>query len=471
MSGRAIPGILTAVLMLVGANGFAAGRRESPQSLGFLAARGEVWIGQQAAFPGTALFAGDVVRTGKAAVAVVNLPSAVAATLSENSEAALARDAGTVVMSLKRGTLAVRNEGQQPARINLLGSSVIVQADGSFPTICRIAYAGLSARVFVTQGRVEVRGKGAPQILPAGKTILLHAGAPQGAGQLAGKVSNAIPEETVQHFGQTAQGPLKLNDSVNWEDVVRTLRTGRVRIALLDGSFLNIGARSVMKITKHDAQSQQTEVELQLGRLRGEVVKITKPGGGFQVRTQTAVIGVVGTVFVVEAFRDLTRVFCVDGVLTVRNVNPAIVGEVTLGAGQTTSVPRMAPPTAAAQVSAARMQRIITQTSAGEPAPPQVPGAPAAQAAGAGAQTAANAITAAESAVAAGLAGGAAGAVAEATDLLGDAHAALGQATATNRSAANAAAAAAEAGGDVSAGIQTIMEQLSPLGPGCGCLP
>ena len=471
MSGRAIPGMLTAVLILAGANGVGAGRQESPQPLGFLAAKGDVWIDKQAALPATALFAGDVITTGKGAVAVMNLPSATAVTLAENGEVALSRIAGNAVVDLKKGTLAVRSEGRQPTRINVLDSSVVVQAEGGFPAICRIAYGGPSARVYAERGHVEIRGNGAPLLLPAGKSILLRAGGPQAAGQLAGKVSNAIPEETVQHPGQTSELPLKLSDPVNWEDVVRTLRTGRVRIALLDGSFLNVGARSIMKITKHEPQSQQTEVELQLGRLRGEVVKITKPGGGFQVRTQTAVIGVVGTIFVIEAFRDLTRVFCVDGILTVRNIDPAIVGQVTLRAGEYTTVPRVAPPTGAARASAARMQRGMTQTSIGEAPPPQVPGAPAGQAAGAGAQTATNAVTAAEGAVSAGLAGGAVTAAAEATDLLGEADAAMGEAAATNQSAADAAAAAAEAGAGVNAGIQTVIQELSPTGPGCGCLP
>jgi hypothetical protein len=344
--------------------------------------------------------------------------------------------------------------------------------------MCRIAYAGRAAGVLAQRGRVEIRGKGAPFILAPGKSARLEAGRPpQGPGQLAGKVSNAIPEETVQPSRQTAEVPLELNDAVNWEDIVRTLRTGRVRIALLDRSFLNVGARSVMKITKHDAQSQQTEIELQLGRLRGEVVKITKPGGSFQVRTQTAVIGVVGTVFVIEAFRNLTRVLCVEGALTVQNINPAIVGQVTVHAGEFTTVPGASPPTGVVRATAARMQRGLAQTNAGEIPAPQLPSVPPtapAQAAGAGAQagaTTTSAVTAAEGAVSAGLSAGAVSAVTDATELAGQTNASLGQAAAANQSAADAAATAAEASADVNAGIQTVIEQLSPSGPGCGCLP
>jgi hypothetical protein len=478
MSNRRIGLAVTAVLILASVKGICAGRQNAPQPLGFIATRGDVWIDKQAALPGTALFAGDIVTTGKDAAAVINLRSATVATLTENGEVALSRDAGSSVVNLKKGTLTVRNESRQPSRVDVLGASVVVQAEGGFPAMCRIAYAGRTAGVFAERGRVEIRGKGAPFILAPGKSARLEAGRPQAAGQLAGKVSNAIPDETLQHPGQTAEVLLKLNDAVSWEDVVRTLRTGRVRIALLDGSFLNVGARSVMKITKHDAQSQQTEIELQLGRLRGEVVKITKSGGGFQVRTQTAVIGVVGTIFVIEAFRNLTRVFCLDGMLAVQNINPAIVGQVTLHAGEFTSVPGAAPPTKVTRAKTASMQLGLAQTNAGEAWAPQLPSVqPAAapgQAAGAGAQastTATSAVTAAEGAVSVGLSGGAAAALADATGLLGQTDAALGEAAAANQSAADAAATAAEASADVNAGIQTVIEQLSPSGPGCGCLP
>jgi hypothetical protein len=48
-------------------------------------------------------------------------------------------------------------------------------------------------------------------------------------------------------FSSTARGaeiPLKVTDGVYVEDVVHTFKTGRVRIALVDGSFLNVCARS-----------------------------------------------------------------------------------------------------------------------------------------------------------------------------------------------------------------------------------
>ena len=56
-----------------------------------------------------------------------------------------------------------------------------------------------------------------------------------------------------------------------------------------------------MKVVKHDAQTQQTDIELTSGTVKADVQKITQTGGHFVVHTQTAVIGVVGTTFLVKS--------------------------------------------------------------------------------------------------------------------------------------------------------------------------
>jgi FecR protein len=182
---------------------------------------------------------------------------------------------------------------------------------------------------------------------------------------IAGKVTNAIPDEVVQHPGEGQEIALKLNESVDWEDVIRTLRTGRVRIELLDGSFVNIGARSVMRITKHDAQTQQTQLELTLGHMRGEVIKLSRPAASFEVRTQTAVIGVVGTTFLVQALPDRTGVYCIKGIVSTRNIDPAITGAITLHAGEFTTVIRGRAPTKPATASGTQIQEAMNLTEIG----------------------------------------------------------------------------------------------------------
>lgn len=196
---------------------------------------------------------------------------------------------------------------------------------------------------------------------------LRAAGAGGGDPQQAGKVSAAIPDDVVQRLGQGSEIQLNINDAVNWEDLVRTLQMGRVRIALLDGSFLNIGARSVMKITKHDPASQQTAIELNLGRVRARVVKLTQSGASFEMKTQTAVLGVVGTDFIVVAEADVTTIYVLEGRLRVRNIDPNVAGEVIVGPGQFTIVRRGEPPTQPDSSDRTALMGVIGETNVGPP--------------------------------------------------------------------------------------------------------
>jgi hypothetical protein len=185
---------------------------------------------------------------------------------------------------------------------------------------------------------VSIHANGAVIPLRVGTSIRLEDGVPQAAVHAAGHVSAQIPKGVVQRQAQGPEITLNPNEEIDWNDVVRTLQAGRVRIALLDGSFLNIGARSMMRIVQHDPQTQQTQIELTLGHLRGEVKKLTAPGASFQVRTPTAVIGVVGTIFVADAQNTLSRVCSVEGEVSVRNINPAVAGQVVLHPGECTTV-------------------------------------------------------------------------------------------------------------------------------------
>ncbi len=453
-----------------------------PTAVGVLATRGTVSVGRTPALPASALFPGDVVTTGKGSAAVMSFKSGAVVAVAENSEVELSRSGQPLFFRLRQGGLDVRAAGSESTRVDVAGASIFLKGEGEFPALCRIGAVGTSAAVFADRGRVEVHGAGAPLVVPAGKSIQLEAGVPQGAtGQQAGKVSNTIPAETIQRQGKGTQYDLRVAETVYWEDVVRTLKTGRVRIQLQDGSLLNIGARSVMRIAKHDPQTQQTEMEFTLGRLRGEVVKLTKPGASFQIRTQTAVIGVVGTIFFIHALPTLTRVHCIDGLLSVRNINPLVVGQATLKAGEFTTVPKTLPPGGVIRAPPAQAQSEIAQTSA---QPGAVPGA-APGAAGGGAPSAVSTATttaaAAGSGTSAGLTAAANSSLSTTTTTLNSTTTSLSQATTasntatasanTATAAANTAAAAANTAAATTNTVATVIPTLvvSPSQPGCGC--
>lgn len=135
--------------------------------------------------------------------------------------------------------------------------------------------------------------------------------APATGGQRAGQINALIPAATVND--QTA----KAKAQVDWNDLLKTGASGRMRAGLDDGSILSVGSNSELRVVQHDTASQQTSLELDAGRLRSKVVKITQPNGKFEVHTPNAVIGVIGTDFYVAFSGNKTTVICYVGQVSV----------------------------------------------------------------------------------------------------------------------------------------------------------
>lgn len=159
--------------------------------------------------------------------------------------------------------------------------------------------------------------------------------APQGAGQQAGEVSRVIPSVSIARGAKTITASAKTK--VDWLDVVNTQASARARIALDDGSVLNVGSDSSVKVTKHDGASQQTELEVAFGKLRSQAQKITKPDGKFEVKTPAGVAGVVGTDFYVayDTATGTMNVVVFEGIVRVCNLAGVCV---EVKAGQFSSV-------------------------------------------------------------------------------------------------------------------------------------
>jgi ferric-dicitrate binding protein FerR (iron transport regulator) len=470
MTGRKWWGALTLLATLISSRSFASGPLVESRALGMVmtSTPSAVMINGAPMRSGTTLFRGDVIETRSAATAQVKLRSGASLALSENSEVALQGAdpaAGTEKLDLRRGALHLRNPNPQAEWVTVPGAAVLVQSEGGFPAICRIAAVGQSAAIINDRGRVEIRGSGAPLILPLGQYATLEAGRPQGGSQAAGTVSAAIPKETVTRSGQATPAPLKVQDPVYFQDVVRTLNTGRVRIALQDGSLLNIGARAEMKIMKHNAQTHQTAIELTAGKLRSQVVH--KDGTNFDVTTQTAVIGVVGTDFLVDADKKKTRVWCIEGLVRVRNVNPAIVGLILLHAGEFTTIPLGMAPAAVTSVSTSTVQTQISQTNPSGP-PPSAGLGSMANVANVG-TAGASAGAAAGAGVAVGRANNASILMDQAGTILNGAYTDLNNANNNANNALNNANGANQSGGNTNGLLNGVLQSLvSPTYP-CGC--
>lgn len=172
---------------------------------------------------------------------------------------------------------------------------------------------------------------------------------PQTTGQAAGQINALIPAATRN------SKPAKAKDELDWNDLLQTEHTGRVRAGLKDGSILSLGSDSELRIVQHDSGAQQTSLEMDFGKVRSQVVKITRPGGKFEVKTPNAVIGVIGTDFYIGFEANKTTVICYKGQVAVTPLGNAKVASnsgqasaasnsVTVSAGQMVEITSEIPP-------------------------------------------------------------------------------------------------------------------------------
>ena len=151
--------------------------------------------------------------------------------------------------------------------------------------------------------------------------------------QRAGEVSRVIPAVNITRGAKSIVAAAKT--IVDWMDIVNTQPNARARVALDDGSVLNIGSDSSVHITKHDPGAQQTELELSLGKVRSQAQKITQPNGKFEVHTPAGVAGVVGTDFYAAYENNIMTVIVFEGMVKVCNLAGVCV---VVKAGQMTTI-------------------------------------------------------------------------------------------------------------------------------------
>jgi hypothetical protein len=195
--------------------------------------------------------------------------------------------------------------------------------------------------------------------------------APQTAGQRAGEVSRLIPAVSITRGTKTLTAAAKT--AVDWQDLLNTQASARARIALDDGSVLNVGSESSLRVVKHDAGAQQTDLELTYGKLRSQAQKIAQPGGKFEVRTAAGVAGVVGTDFYVAYLNNVMSVIVFEGVVKVCNL-AGICVEVSGGQMTTVRNGDSAGPAAPAQAATSLVTEAASNTDVGglSAAPAQV---------------------------------------------------------------------------------------------------
>src|SRR6202161_1896505 len=179
------------------------------------------------------------------------------------------------------------------------------------------------------------------------------------AAQSAGKITAVVPIVNVVRGPQ--QVPASTSQQVFWGDVINTGHLARARIALNDGSILSVGSDSNLTIARHDASQQQTDLDLNYGRVRAKAAKLVKPDAHFQIRTPVGVAGVVGTdMAVLFDANGKMEVFCIEGACKVCDTAGHCV---LMKGGQESSVRSNEPPSQPVQATPLNMTEAVNTTA------------------------------------------------------------------------------------------------------------
>src|SRR5579863_2541724 len=192
-------------------------------------------------------------------------------------------------------------------------------------------------------------------------TIIVPPDVPAQVAQRAGQISRAIPEVAIARGPQ--QLPAVVKTLVDWGDAVHTGDGGRARVALDDGSVLNVGSSSTLMVTQHNAAAQQTQIELTYGRVRSQVVKQSKPNAKFEIHTAVGVAGVVGTDFFLGYMNGLFQIIVYEGHIKFCHLDGVCVDVL---AGQTATIrDGHQPPDQPVQATPAELTEATVATSVG----------------------------------------------------------------------------------------------------------
>lgn len=289
---------------------------------------------------GATLFPGDVIRLGENSTAALQFGKSLVLAAAETE--LVVQPEG---VSLRDGRLQVRAGSAQPFAVTGPFFHVDIASSGGNASTAEIRFGKMRAQITAVSGFADVTSDGydSPYRLHAGETATLDAtaqgaAAAQGANQDAGVISRLAPpvqiDRDLQHMVAA------VSQRVLWYDDVRSGPTGRAHVSLNDGSQLSLGSDSSLLILQHDAQAQQTSLDLLTGRMRGEVMKLTKPAAKFEVRTPLGVAGLVGTDFSLQVTPDYVDLMVFDGTVRFTTTDGK---SITVNTGMKVRIPKQGP--------------------------------------------------------------------------------------------------------------------------------
>ncbi len=344
------------------------------EQLGIVVFAEHARVGSAVASAGSTLYAGDKLTTESTGSIQVRAGAA-RFLLEGGAVATLSSDEAPLAATLTAGTATFSTSAARAFTLHFANAAI--RANTDLPTVGQVSVVN-SRELLVksTRGSLAFSAGGETRLVAEGTAyrVILdptaielatasHENAidSQSGAQRAGEISRVIPDVTVGREGKTIAA--SANFVVDWQDQINTQTNARARVGLDDGSVLNVGSDSLMRVVKHDATSQQTQLELTYGKLRSRAQKISKPAGKFEVSTAAGVAGVVGTDFYVDYAGDTMNVIVFAGVVRVCNLAGVCVlvkaGEMTRLKKDDRSAP---PPPVPASLAAMTIASTDTET-------------------------------------------------------------------------------------------------------------
>ena len=345
--------MLLLVSTLLGVLLFSNGAGLAPDAIGTVQTSGPVFLNGIGIYRYAVVFDGDRLETGPGGTASLVMSPKDRLLVGERSAILLKSSREGVFADVEQGRLQVNSSHQRLRQVRLGNEGVSISSTPGLPRNYLVSRLEGASYVLARQGSLTVRDEwyGGTTEVPEGMVGGIRSepgdpGHPQTTQQptpasstgshRAGIITALIPADYIWRGG--TKTPAAKDAVVNWLDEVESAGSGRARIVLGDGSILSLGSKSRLRIIQHDAQSQSTNLELSYGRVRAQVTKLGNPNSNFEIRTSTAVCGVLGTDFFVETDGKKTRLVVFEGRVTftpiVKGVVAGATAAVTVLAGQ-----------------------------------------------------------------------------------------------------------------------------------------
>ena len=157
----------------------------------------------------------------------------------------------------------------------------------------------------------------------------LSAGQGYPAPENVGAVIGVKPGATLDNQAVEKAGPLQRNA------VLRTNRSGRLRIRLRAGEVLSLGGSTDLQVARSNPVAETAVVKVQSGQVRSELGRFHKSEAAFDVITPQARVTSHGNGdFYLDVAPSHTRVIVYSGIVLVRPLHGLSTAPVDVAAGQ-----------------------------------------------------------------------------------------------------------------------------------------